>query len=104
MKRVSFFLGLAVCIGLVLSICATQTRAQTASSGSVTGQVNDQQGASVPGADVTLRDISTNSAQTSTTNDGGRYNFPVVHPGVYDITVSKQGFKKIGRASCRETV
>ena len=93
MKRVSFFLGLAVCIGFVLSICATQTRAQTASAGSVTGQVTDQQGASVPGADVTLRDISTNSAQTSTTNDGGRYNFPVVHPGVYDITVSKQGFK-----------
>jgi hypothetical protein len=42
---------------------------------------------------VTLTDIATNGKQTATTNDSGRYNFPVVHPGLYDITVSKSGFK-----------
>jgi hypothetical protein len=47
----------------------------------------------VPGADVTLTDIGTNGKQTTTTNDSGRYNFPVVNPGLYDITVSKTGFK-----------
>jgi len=69
------------------------TQAQTASSGSVTGQVSDPQGASVPGADVALTDLATNSKQTATTNDSGRYTFPVVNPGLYDITVSKSGFK-----------
>lgn len=93
MKRLSFSLGLVVCIGVSLSLSATVVRAQTASSGSITGQVSDPQSASVPGADVTLTDIATNGKQTGTTNDSGRYNFPVVHPGLYDITVSKAGFK-----------
>jgi hypothetical protein len=90
MKRLAFFAGLAVCIGL---FCASPVAAQTASSGSVTGLVSDPQGSAVPGADVTMTDISTNSKQTTTTNDSGRYNFPVVHPAMYDITVTKTGFK-----------
>jgi len=47
----------------------------------------------VPGADVTLTDSATRSALTTTTNDAGRYNFPVVNPGIYELVVSKQGFK-----------
>ncbi len=93
MKRVSFFPGLIVCVGILLSLAASSVRAQTASSGSVTGQVSDPQGSSVPGADVTLTEIATTSKQSATTNDSGRYTFPVVNPGLYDITVSKSGFK-----------
>ena len=93
MKRVSSFLGLAIGIGVLLSLSALPAQAQTASSGSITGQVSDPQGASVPGADVTLTDTGTNTKQSATTNDSGRYNFPVIHPGVYDILVSKSGFK-----------
>src|SRR6202171_3337179 len=93
MKRVSFFLGLAVGIGVLLTLGAMSAQAQTASSGSVTGQVADPQGASVPGADVTLTGTATSSKQTATTNDSGRYNFPVVNSGLYDITISKSGFK-----------
>lgn len=104
MKRVSFFLGLTVCIGVFLSLNAMPAQAQSASSGSVTGQVADPQGASVPGADVTLTDTGTNSKQTATTNDSGRYNFPVVHPGLYDITVSKSGFKVAKMAKQKVTI
>jgi len=93
MKRVLFFSGLFVCAGILVGLSFSPARAQTASSGSITGLVADPQGGSVPGADVTLTDTSTNSKQSTTTNDSGRYNFPVVHPGLYDITVSKSGFK-----------
>src|SRR5260370_16390243 len=93
MKRVSVVPGLIVCGGILLSLTASSARAQTASSGSVTGQVSDPQGSSVPGADVTLTEIATTSKQSATTNDSGRYTFPVVNPGLYDITVSKSGFK-----------
>jgi hypothetical protein len=93
MKRLSFFLALVVCIGVVFGLSVTSAKAQTASSGSVTGQASDPQGASVPGADVTLTDTATNSKQSATTNDSGRFNFPVVSPGLYDIVVSKSGFK-----------
>ena len=93
MNRVAFFPGLVVCIGLSLAFCASPVAAQTASSGSVTGLVSDPQGAAVPGAGVTLTDMATNAKQEATTNDSGRYNFPVVNPGLYDIVVSKAGFK-----------
>src|SRR6266496_2611543 len=93
MKRVSLFLALAVLVTVLFSLGASPARAQTASSGSVTGQVSDPQGAIVQGAEVTLTDRATQSKLTSTTNDSGRYNFPVVHPGVYDIVVTRQGFK-----------
>src|SRR5437667_7298537 len=93
MKRVPLFLILAVIAGMSLSVSVAPANAQTASSGSVTGQVSDPQGSIVPGADVTLTDMATKSSQTTTTNDAGRYNFPVVNPGTYDLVVSKQGFK-----------
>src|SRR5438132_900173 len=93
MKRLSIFLGLVVCVGVLGTVSASSAYAQTASSGSITGLVADPQGASVPGADVVLTDIATNGKQTTTTNDSGRYNFPVVSPGLYDIIVTKSGFK-----------
>src|ERR1700720_1317538 len=94
MKKSLIHLGLlVVCLGLFLSLSATSGRAQQASSGSVAGQVTDQQSASVPGAEVTLLDTATSGTQTTVTNDSGRYTFAVVHPGIYDLTVSKVGFK-----------
>src|SRR5262245_54116084 len=93
MRRASFFPAAALAVGAFLCLGAITVRAQSASSGSVTGQVSDPQGAIVPGAEVTLTDSATRSSLTSTTNDAGRYNFPVVHPGLYDLVVTKQGFK-----------
>jgi len=78
---------------VLFCLSATSGLAQTASSGGVTGQVSDPQGAIVAGADVKLTDIATKSELTTTTNDAGRYNFPVVNPGLYDLVVSRQGFK-----------
>src|SRR5438132_8000019 len=93
MKRTSLFLTLTVLVSVFFALNLASIRAQTASSGSVTGQVSDPQGAIVAGADVTLTDTATKSALTTTTNDAGSYNFPVVNPGVYDIVVTRQGFK-----------
>src|SRR2546425_12935437 len=93
MKRTTLFLTLAVLVSVFFGLNLASVRAQTASSGSVTGQVSDPQGAIVAGADVTLTDTATKSALTTTTNDAGRYNFPVVNPGVYDLVVTRQGFK-----------
>ena len=93
MKRASLLLALAVTVGTFVSLNPTSVTAQTASSGSVTGQVSDPQGAIVAGADVTLTDTTTQSVLTTTTNDAGRYNFPVVNPGVFDLLITKTGFK-----------
>lgn len=92
MKRISFLLGLVVCIVGLISLSVTPARAQ-GEAGSVTGTVTDSQGGTVAGADVTLIDLATRSPRTTTTNDSGRYHFSGVPVGVYDITISKSGFK-----------
>jgi len=40
-----------------------------------------------------LTDAATNSERTTTTNEEGRYNFPNVPPGKYNLTISKAGFR-----------
>src|SRR5207253_6569354 len=92
MKRLSFFLALAVCVGVLLTLSSTPAFAQ-GETGSVTGVVTDAQGSTVAGADVTLTDVATKSPRTTTTNDSGRYHFASVPVGTYDITISKSGFK-----------
>src|SRR3982751_6566452 len=61
--------------------------------GSITGKVTDPNGAVVPGATVTVKNIETNVEATATTNDEGSYDFPVLNPGKYQLLVTKEGFK-----------
>jgi hypothetical protein len=91
MKRVLCFLALAVCMVLFLAASATSAFAQE--TGSVTGVVTDPQGATVAGADVTLTDVATKNPRTTTTNDSGRYHFASIPSGLYDLMISKSGFK-----------
>jgi hypothetical protein len=67
---------------------------QVETSTSIRGLVTDPSGASVPGANVTIRNTATNETRTATTNDSGFYAFPSVIPGTYDVTVTVSGFKK----------
>jgi Carboxypeptidase regulatory-like domain len=98
--RVSrFIFGIALAASLIA--VGAPAWSQSASSGAVSGQVTDQQNAAIPGAEVKLTDVSTNSALSTLTNDTGRYTFASVPPGTYDIAVSKTGFStnKVSRQS-----
>ena len=66
--------------------------AQSSIAGTVTGQVTDSSGAAVPATAIKLLDVATGAAFVSVSNDAGRYDFPTVPPGKYDITFSKDGF------------
>src|SRR5215831_12439049 len=94
----------ALCLGLLLSLSVTPVRAQSTSTGTVTGVVSDQTSAVVPGADVILTDVATSSTRKTTTNDAGRYTFVNVAPGVYDISVSRTGFQRAVIAGQKVTV
>jgi hypothetical protein len=76
---------------LLLALAAGIVSAQT--QGRLTGTVADTSGAVIPGAPVSLRNVSTGVEQSATTNESGVYNFPYVAPGVYEITVAYEGFK-----------
>ena len=87
------FSKLIACLLCVLCVGSAQFLwAQAVDTGTIAGVVSDQSGAVVPGATVTITDLTTGSSRTVTTNDAGRYILVNVSPGKYDISFTKQGF------------
>lgn len=63
--------------------------------GSITGTILDSQGASVPDATVTLRDVEKNIAFKTATNAAGEFLFLSLQPAMYVVAVEKSGFKRL---------
>jgi outer membrane receptor protein involved in Fe transport len=78
---------------LLTGIVGTDGAQAQTSYGSIIGSVTDQSGAVVPGAQVSLKNTSTNATQTATTSASGTYSFVNLNPGSYSVTVSKTGFQ-----------
>jgi Carboxypeptidase regulatory-like domain len=89
LRRVSAVLLLSLLI-LVPSLLYSQT----AANGAVVGTVKDPSGAVVRGVTVTLVQPGTNLTQTTKSDSGGRFAFPAVMPGTYNISFSASGFRK----------
>lgn len=84
-------------MGLILFSLATGTllaQLPTASTGVVMGTVVDQTGGAIPGAEVTLIDVSTDRTRIDISDDSGHYAFGNVLPGTYRVEVSMTGFSK----------
>jgi hypothetical protein len=64
--------------------------AQTAST--ITGGVQDPNGAFITGAKVTARHLETNLTRTTVTDGDGRYVFPEMRVGRYEIRAEQAGF------------
>ncbi len=95
MKRFTFrWPVLVVCAAFLSFSPATLSSvfAQSSSSGTVTGAVKDPSGALIPGASITLTNISTKAVLKTTTNKEGQFVLPDVPPATYSITASKSGF------------
>ncbi len=63
----------------------------------ITGIVTDPVGAVVPGAQVTVLNLSTNVQLTTETNEEGIYRVPFLRPGRYRVTITATGFKRFVR-------
>src|SRR5271165_368843 len=85
--RLCFAVGVCMLLNLNLTPASGQ-----AATGTVTGQITDQQGAVIAGAQIHLVDTSTNTSFTAITNSAGRYTIANVPPAVYEFTVVKEGF------------
>ena len=86
--RKALLLGVAVALAFTGSAYAQET-----SSGTITGQVLDPQGASVPGAIVTV--IGGQGEKTFVTNSAGRFQAPFLPPGTYDVRAELTGFTTV---------
>ena len=83
----------AILCAFFLASSAPGAAQETINSASVSGRVVDPQGAVVPGATVTARQLQTNVAAETATDEDGRFRFPYLKIGRYVITVHLEGFR-----------
>ena len=85
-------------VALLLAACALPTAVWgQATSGTISGTVTDQSGAAVAGAAVSVRSLDTNVTRSATTAADGRFSFPALIVGPYELTAELRGFTKYVR-------
>ena len=87
------WLVLACAIALAVPAVAQQT----VDVASISGRVVDDTGAIVPGAQVAATRRDTNIVTTAVTDAEGRFRFPYLKIGAYDIVASLSGFRDVTR-------
>src|ERR1700676_2154093 len=65
---------------------------QGETTSAIIGQVTDATNAAIPAAAVTITDRETGLKRSATTDDSGRFNFPLLKPGTYSVKVEVEGF------------
>jgi hypothetical protein len=78
-----------------LLLLPTLVSAQSVITGGVTGIVTDPSGSVIAGAVVNLKNQSTSEIQSATTGTTGAYQFTLLKPGIYVVSVSQTGFKQV---------
>ena len=80
-------------LAVLLFACCSLLSAQIG-GGSVVGNVADPSGAPLPGATITITNVETNVKNTTNTNMGGYFEFPLLQAGRYQIESEATGFSK----------
>lgn len=93
----------AVILLLALVVLAVPLRAQI-DTGTILGTVKDATGAVVPRAKVTLTNTATGISIDRITDEEGRYIFPAIKSGSYQVTVEATGFKKFVRSGIQLSI
>ena len=78
----------------VLAILLSAVVYAQETTGSISGTITDSSGASVKGATVTLTNTATGIQQTKQTDSEGKYEFPSVQIGSYQVVAEAQGFDR----------
>lgn len=84
-----------VSICLLVSLPLVTVAQQNVTSGTLSGRIEDSSGAVVSGANVTATNLETNQHLVTTTDHEGRYRFPYLRTGDYDLKVEATGFAAV---------
>ncbi len=79
----------------LLLVALAASNSAFAQDATVTGTIVDSTGAVVAKATVTVHNVNTNSDRTTESTAEGTYTIPQLLPGLYNISVAKDGFKKV---------
>jgi len=84
-------LATVLAVAAIFCFMTSMTLAQTATTGQIVGLVTDPSGALVAGAKLSLTSDA-GERRESTTGGNGRYAFPLLAPGAYQLEVTQSGF------------
>jgi Carboxypeptidase regulatory-like domain/TonB dependent receptor len=103
-RRRSSGLQLGVVSAILAMILSAAPAAGQILYGSIVGVVKDAQGATVPGATVTIVNRETNLTRETVTNAEGAYSLLNVLPGQYDVKIGLAGFREGVRSNVPVTI
>lgn len=83
-----------ILLSLSFGVAAAQ---QNVTSATLSGRIEDASGAVVSGASVTATHHETNQQLTATSDAEGRYRFPYLRIGDYDVKIDALGFSSLSR-------
>ncbi len=86
-------IGAAFAFAVALLVCTSVAFGQGIVTGSISGTVQDQQGALVGGAKITATQLATNRQYAATTKEAGSFTLNVLPPGQYDVKIEAPTFR-----------
>ena len=90
-RVMEFLQRLLPVVGLLLA--GTLSAGAQAGGGSLTGTISDPGGAVIPRASLTLTNNASGTKYSTVTNSDGRYVFPQLVVGSYELRISAPGFR-----------
>ena len=81
-----------VALAMLAALLIPEPAAAQLTRGGISGIVRDQQGAVVPGATVTVKNLSTGAVRSAVTDVNGLYRVPALEPGLYVVRTELAGF------------
>src|SRR5882724_3237389 len=100
--RIVFFIGIAFAASY-LCVTPTSLHAQTV-SGTILGTIQDQQGAVIPNAEISARNLETGQVRKTNADGSGNYRVASVPAGSYEVSATAAGFKTEVRTGVGVTV
>jgi len=92
------------CRNAILLLMVAFGLARAASAQAIAGVVTDEQGAVIPGVEVTITSPAMiEGSKTMLTNEAGRYAFVDLRPGTYEVTFVLKGFVTVKRPGIEVT-
>ena len=93
--------GAAALVCLIVCLAGGRPAGAQILSGSLSGNIVDETGALVSGADVTLTNEASKDVRRTKTNSEGFFTFAGVPPGSYAVRIELAGFKTTERTGVR---
>src|SRR5271155_3829075 len=92
-SRTAAALAIVLAFAAAFRISHNLAFAQTSTTGSINGTVEDSTGAIVPGAAVTVRDMQNGALLSLKTNAEGRFTAPFLNPDTFQLSATAPGLQ-----------